>query len=352
MEKHAHLASGLINFTAALIAISLSVYILIIGRSLLIPFMLAIVIWYMMTRFASLFSHIPIVGIKVPDGLAYLLAIITTGYIVYLFINLISSSIYGIIDQAPLYQAKIQQLLVMINQWAGSELDINKLLGKIDLPAFFSNLALTLTNVASNLGVIIIYVMFLSIEYKSFDDKVRAMTNSTAQLATSQAILEQVGNDINAYMRIKTGVSFITGVFSYTALAAFGIPYAQFWALLIFILNYIPTIGSIIAVGITLLAISIQFHSYVAFFTLTALLITIQFVVGNIVEPRLMGRNLNLSPLVILLSLAFWGSIWGVVGMFLCVPLMTILNIVLSRFESTRMIAVLLAADPNMITID
>lgn len=76
-------------------------------------------------------------------------------------------------------------------------------------------------------------------------------------------------------------------------------------------------------------------------------LIAIQFVIGNIIEPKFLGKNLNLSPLVILLALAFWGSIWGILGMLLCVPLMTIINIVLLRFENTRHFAVYFSADPE-----
>lgn len=350
MIKHSHLSNGLLNFTAALVSIYLVVYILMIGRALFIPLVVAIVIWYMMIRLATVFGRLPIIGERMPTSLAYIFALITTGYIVYLFITLISTSIYGIIDQAPLYQAKIDQLLEMINSWTGSQLEINKLIANINLPSFFSNLALTLTNIASNLGVIFVYVLFLSLEYKTFDQKLKACAKTQKQLSTSRDIISHIGNDINAYLRIKTGVSLLTGLLSYAALFAFAIPYAQFWALIIFILNYIPTIGSIIAVGITLLVVSVQFNLLAPFLLLGGILIAIQFIVGNLIEPRLMGRNLNLSPLVILLSLAFWGSIWGVVGMFLCVPLMTIINITLSKFESTRMLSVLFAADPGMIT--
>ena len=124
----------------------------------------------------------------------------------------------------------------------------------------------------------------------------------------------------------------------------------MFWALLIFLLNYIPTIGSIIAVGLILLVVSIEFSSLYVFISFSVILIAVQFVMGNIIEPKFTGSGLNLSPMVILLSLAFWGSLLGIIGMFLCVPLMTIANIILMSFEKTRPAAILFSArfdDPN-----
>lgn len=349
MSQHSSLSDGLLNFTAVLIVIFLSVYILIIGTSILLPLVVSIVIWYMMIRLTAFFSKVPFTGIKVPKPLAALFSIIATAYIIYLFVLLISNSIYGIIDQAPLYQAKVNDTLHKVNTWFGTKLELNNLATNINFTSLFSNLAVTLTNIASNLGLILVYVLFLSLEYKTFDTKLKAMSRTEKRFQSSKATFEQIANDINAYMRIKTGVSLLTGLASYIALKSFGVPYAQFWAFLIFILNYIPTIGSIVAIAITLLAISVQFSSLTTFLLLTSILIAIQFIVGNIMEPRWMGKNLNLSPLVILLSLAFWGSIWGVIGMFLCVPLMTMINIVLSKFESTKMLALLFAAEPDIL---
>lgn len=349
MEARTHLNTSIFNFTAALVAICLLVYILVIGKAILIPLVTAVVIWYLMVRLANVFSNLPVIGIHLPNGIAIFLAVIATGYILYMFVNLVGNSIYGIVEQAPQYQAKIKTLMDWISQTSKGKLDLYQLVANLNLTQIFSNLAVTLTNIAGNLGVIIIYVLFLMLEYKTFDQKIKAMATSPKKLATSRAIIERVVYDINAYMKIKTGVSLLTAAASYIALVAFGISYAQFWALLIFILNFIPTLGSIIAVAVTLLAISIHFHTVASFALLAVILVAIQLVVGNIIEPRLMGRNLNLSPLVILLSLAFWGAIWGVVGMFLCVPLMTIINIILAKFERTRFLAMMLAADPQTI---
>jgi len=349
MEAQKSIHVGMLNITAALIFISLTVYILIIGRSILLPLVVAIVIWYLLIRLVALFSKIPLTDVEIPLWISLILAVLVTGFIVHVFISLISHSIYGIIEQAPQYQAKVKALIAWVNKLLGANLQINKLFQNINFTSIFSNLAVTLTNVASNIGIIIVYVLFLVLEYKTFDSKIKVISGDDKKYATAREIIDHISFDINAYMKIKTGASLLTAVTSFIALYAFGISYAQFWAVLIFILNFIPTIGSIIAVAVTLLAVSIHFDSLSMFALLAVIMIGVQFIVGNILEPKWMGKNLNLSPIIILLSLAFWGSIWGIVGMFLCVPLMTMLNIILSKFESTCALAAIFAADPRMI---
>lgn len=349
MQKKDTLHIGILNFTATLIATFLVVYILVIGRSILVPLVAAVVIWYLMIRLASVFRHLPFTKIVFPDFLALIFAIIATGLILFLFVELLSNSINGIIAQAPLYQEAIKKILVVISGWTGSNIEFGNLLHGINFTNLFSNLALTLTNIASSLGIIIIYVLLLLFEYKTFDRKLEAVSGTKERFRKSSAVFDQISTEINSYMKIKAGLSLIAAVLSYIALYSFGISYPQFWAILIFLLYFIPTIGAIIATIITLIAISIHFNSLSGFIILASILIAIQFVVGNIIEPKWMGKNLNLSPLIILLALAFWGTIWGITGMFLCVPLMSILNIILAKFEKTRFLAILFAADPDTI---
>jgi len=124
-----------------------------------------------------------------------------------------------------------------------------------------------------------------------------------------------------------------------------GVDFASFWAVLIFLLNFIPTIGSIIATAFPSVLTLVQFDTLGPFVITITILSAIQFCIGSLVEPKLMGNRLNLSPIVILLSLGLWGSIWGIPGMFLCVPITVILMIVCSYFPDTRPIAVLLSGN-------
>lgn len=337
----------LINICVGLIATVLVVYILIIGRTILLPLMTAIVIWYLIIRLTSAFSHIPFTQQRIPYGISLLIALIITFLVLYGFVTLVTNSIYGVIRDAPQYQAKLSELIQLINKYTGSKLNFNEMFKHINLTTLFSNAALTLTYITGNLTLIIIYIIFLLLEYKTFNQKIRIVCQNEKRFSLANTTIRQISREINVYMRVKTIMSLLTGISSYLVLIAFGIQYAQFWALIIFILNYIPTIGSIVAIALTLLAVSIQFTSIGLYILMAIFLIAIQFVIGNIIEPKFLGKNLNLSPLVILLALAFWGSIWGILGMLLCVPLMTIINIVLLRFENTRHFAVYFSADPE-----
>ena len=153
-----------------------------------------------------------------------------------------------------------------------------------------------------------IYVLLLLMEYKSFNQKLEAMCNDADKFGKLKDTIFHISESINTYLKIKTAASILTGVASYAVLMTMQVDYAGFWALLIFLLNFIPTIGSIVAVTFTLLAVSIQFTSMTPLLVLAGLLGTIQFIVGNIIEPKFMGTHLNLSPIIIILSLAFWGK--------------------------------------------
>ena len=128
-----------------------------------------------------------------------------------------------------------------------------------------------------------------------------------------QAILRKIEDSISNYLRLKTYVSLLTGVLSYFVLLLVGVDGAPFWAFLIFLLNYIPTIGSLVAT-----------------------------------EPKVFGKSLNLSPLVTILSLAVWGEIWGITGMILSVPITVIMIIIFSQFDKTKNIAILLSESGNV----
>jgi predicted PurR-regulated permease PerM len=126
------------------------------------------------------------------------------------------------------------------------------------------------------------------------------------------------------------------------------VDFAGVWGLLIFLLNFIPTVGSIIATIFPALIALAQSDGYTLFLLVLFGIGALQVCIGNILEPRLMGSSFNLSPIIILLNLALWGYIWGIIGMFLCVPFLIIVTIILSHFPQTRPIAVILSSDGRL----
>jgi hypothetical protein len=158
-------------------------------------------------------------------------------------------------------------------------------------------------------------------------------------------ILDRIGAEIQTYVWLKTLISAATAAACYVVMKVAGLDLAEFWALLIFALNFIPYIGSWLGVIFPAFLALVQFESPASILMIVVGLTLIQFTGGSIVEPRLMGTGLNVSPVFMLLSLALWGAIWGVIGMLLAVPIMVVFMIVCSHVSATRPIAILLSAD-------
>jgi len=140
-------------------------------------------------------------------------------------------------------------------------------------------------------------------------------------------------------------MSIIMTVLSFAVMKMFGLDNALFWALVIFILNYIPVVGSVLAGLLPAMFALVQFDSLMMVGIMAGLLFFVQFIISNTVQPKMMGDSMNLSALVVILSLVLWQAMWGGVGAFLSAPLTVILMIVLAQFSTTRWIAVMLSAD-------
>ena len=156
---------------------------------------------------------------------------------------------------------------------------------------------------------------------------------------------------MRAYFKVKITVSVITAFLSYLLMTFIGLDFAVLWAFLIFLLNFIPNIGSLIATLFPAALALIQFENTIAPFLAVLIGVgLIQVIVGNLIEPRMMGSSLNISSLVVILSLSIWGALWGITGMILCVPITVIMMIIFAEFDSTKPIAVLLSENGELIS--
>jgi AI-2 transport protein TqsA len=338
----------ILNFFAGFGILVLFFYILSIGKELLMPFVIALSLSFVIITLAKKYQKIKIKKFKIPYFIALILAILTCSLVVYFIYQIINNNIQEVIKTAPSYQKKIIDLITKIMTVTGLEEipDFNNLIKTINFSWLFTNLASAISTIAGYTGMIIIYMVFILLEFHSFDRKIEHLFRDKTKIETMRELMEKINFDIRTYINIKTLISLMTAILSFIVMKIAGLHFAEFWALLIFLLNFIPTIGSIIAVIPPSLLSLIQFDaSYTKPILIIILLISIQFLLGNFIEPQFLGESLNLSPLVILLSLGLWGSIWGIVGMFLCVPLTAIFSIILAKFPSTRPIAVFLSAD-------
>ena len=331
----------------SLAIITLTIVGLVYGKALLVPFALAVMVWFLLNALAKFIERITFKKWIFPNWLSLSIALLTMLGLLAIVIEMISRNIGEVINTAPIYQKNIEALFKTFLQTFGlsnlpSMMELSK---QVDVTSALSKLAGSLTVIAGNTGIILIYVIFLLLEQRSLESKLNSLFKEPDRRKKVHEILTEIQRDIEAYIAIKTLLSVVTGLMSYIILIFLGVDYSEFWAFLIFLLNYIPTVGSLIATIFPALLALIQFESFTYFLVVFISIAVIQFLIGNIIEPRLMGRSLNLSALVVLFSLALWGSIWGVVGMFLCVPITVILMIIFSNFEKTRPIAILLSSN-------
>jgi len=335
------------NYASAFGLIVLIAYILNIGKSILLPLAIAIVLWYLMSSLTREFQKIKIQKWQPPYWLGMVFAIITSIGAVYLFLNLMTGNINEIVEAAPAYQSKLEIIIAKtFNSLNIKEpASIEQLFNKVDLTSIAGYFASALTSMAGYMSLILVFLIFLLLEYRSFDEKLALIVHDKKRFKEIHKVFMRINNDIHEYLKIKTFVSFLTAILSYIVLRFAEVDFAAFWSILIFFLNFIPNIGSFIAVVFPVVLTLVQFDTLYTFAIVGTLLTSIQFIIGNIIEPKIMGKSLNLSPFVLILSLAFWGSIWGIIGMFLCVPIMVIINIILARIPGTKWIAIMLSAD-------
>jgi AI-2 transport protein TqsA len=192
-------------------------------------------------------------------------------------------------------------------------------------------------------ALVFLFVLFLIAEKVTFPHRI-ALAFGDEQGVRIMLIVESINQAISQYVAVKTLVSALAGLVSYAVLAPFGVELAASWALLIFLLNYIPYVGSLVACTLPIVFSFLQFEDEVwKPIVIAFALIGIQQGIGNWIEPRLAGQRLDVSPLLIVLSLTFWWTVWGIFGAILAVPLLVIVRIILDNIPETKPIATLIS---------
>ncbi len=347
----------MLKWASAIVALCLVFYMLYITGPYIVPLVLAVVFSFLIVMIADGYGSIAIRGHRMPGWLAMTLAMATIGTVFYLIGMVLNSNIREVIATVPCYQQKLIKLYdALVAQappaLAGRLPRFDEMLAKIDLAAVLSLITSFLRGITENLGKISIFTAFILWDRKRLGLKLDYILRKRGKEEKVKSIIAEIKHDVKRYFVVKTAVSVLTGILSFTVMLICGLDFALLWAILACLLNFVPTVGSIVAVTFPVVLSLVQFDGlwHWHFFVITLSLITIHLVIGNFIDPKLMGKSLNLSPLVILLSLVLWGAIWGVTGAFLCVIITSIINITLAKFESTRDIAIMLSADGKIAT--
>ena len=337
----------IISFAAGLALVWIIGSLLIAGRGILIPIVMAIFLWHLLNTINSGVQKIPFMGPRLPTWLSMILSLLVVVILMDMLINIISNNVNEVIAASPRYQESLSTTFNSLDHRFHIKgfMDFNYIVKNLSIQNMVINIYGVFTAITSSAVLIALYVIFLFVEQHYFTQKMNVLFHKDEHQKLVNNIINHITRDTQTYLGIKTILSLLTSIASWFIMNWVGLDFAEFWALLIFFLNYIPNIGAIVATAFPATLALLQFQSWVPFLEVTSGIVAIQFVVGNFLEPRLLGKSLNLSPLVILIALAVWGSIWGVLGMFLSVPITVMMMIIFAHFDATRPIAVLLSQD-------
>ncbi|WP_170409951.1 AI-2E family transporter [Ruegeria arenilitoris] len=248
------------------------------------------------------------------------------------------------------YENQFDETVNRVTGWVGNDVTtfIRDNLINIDMSYIARVLLGSATSLLNQFFLISLYVAFLMAERLAFRKKIQLAAGDPKTGIEFAAILDAISFSLQRYVGVKTLISLITASISYSVFKILGLEFAETWAVLTFALNFIPSIGSIIAVIFPSLIALVQFESIGPFLMIILGCGTLQFLIGNFLDPALLGRSLNMSTFLVILALMFWTTIWGLIGAFLSVPLTVCILIVFSHIPALRPIAILMSLDGRL----
>jgi len=301
----------------------------------------------LMSLFVSIVCAQPIIWLKrkkVPMVIAITIVFVGITGIFLGFGELIAGSLSSFSQDAPEYEKNLLEMGKSSGKFLsqrGINISTDKMSNLFEPEKVMGVTANVLSQLGGFMGnalTIFFLALFLLMEMDSIPVKTRAILKDST---VSLHFFTVIGKNIRHYLSIKTATSFLTGLSIWIGLAIIGVDYAIIWALIAFLLNFIPNIGSIIAAFPAILFALVQLGTAGAFWTMV-IFVAVNMIIGNVVEPKVMGKGLGLSTYIVFVSLIFWGFVLGIVGMFLSVPLTMAIKIILEQDPKTKWIAIAL----------
>jgi len=299
-------------------------------RAIMIPFVLAVFTFSLVSPILDF----QVIRLKFPRALAIVVTLLLVVLIIALACLLITGAVQMVVSKVNLYSDDFVDLasktLLKLKTW-GLELDRDKIVGdlKETLPSLLTNTFGRVFGFVSSVFFVLIFVIFL-------------LAGRNPHVVKS-SMYKDVDLQIRRYISTKVFVSTLTGVLVWATLEFVGLELAAVFGIFAFLLNFIPNIGSIISTFLPIPIAVAQFQNPWLILYVIAVPGSIQILIGNALEPKLMGTGLNLHPVTVLLALSFWGLLWGVAGMFLAAPMTAVIRITLMQFDTLRPVGNLLA---------
>ena len=339
--------SKTVKISLAILVLIAVGFILHILQSVFKPLFIALFLSYIFEPLLKFMCRI-----KIPKFVAIFLVLIITFVIFYLIGLIIYSNINAFSEEFPKYQEKFNDLYLSIIralkipqeqvQQYYTQIDWGTLLQKLSLPSILSSSVGSFINFLANLFLILLFTVYIMLGREHLVANIgKAFPGEKSE--SIYRVMENINKGVQKYFFAKILISLGTGFCATIVLLIFGVDFAWIWGLLTFLLNFIPNIGSVVATFPPILVAIFQFGGFFPALWIGLLLILIQVIWGNILDPAIMGKSLNMSPLVIIVSLIFWGFIWGPIGMILAVPISSTIQIICSNIEPLKPISILIA---------
>jgi len=320
------------------------------GAAVFRPLALAILLSVLLTASAENLQKISLGGWHLRKWMAMTISIGIVVLALLLFVQILSGQANDVAAAWPRYVARLEAILAGLASWLHEDVagQVRTQFAQLDLSSSITTIASKTGSILADIVVTGLYVAFILSSKGSFTVKLETLFPNKKDHVSVKRIISAAVTSIRKYLLIKTIMSVVTGILSYTVLKMLGVDFAETWALLIFLLNYIPTVGSILGVVFPAVLALVQFDTLGPFLVIAVLLSAAQFAIGNVIEPIFMGKVLNLSSVVVIIALSLWGSVWGIVGMFMSVPITVVLMIMCAHIPNLKWIAVLLSEDGKL----
>lgn len=314
-------------------------------RDILTPLALAVFLWLVIDGFADAIQR----WIKpIPRGVALGVALLVTLAAMAGLIAVIAENASLFAGRTAAYQSRLNAVIAEgygLLHLSGPPPTVGQLFAQLNPSRFLGEIASAFQAVTSQSLFVLVYMACLFAAQTSFPQKLDVIFPDARSRAQARHVVDEVRRSMEQYLWVQTATGVMIGAGSWLVFLAVGLDNALFWALMAFLFSYVPVLGGAAGSILPALFALVQFPTLAPAAIVLAATQAIQFAVGNFIQPRMTGESLNISILVVFLSLALWGSIWGIPGMFLAVPLTVMGMILLAQFPSTRWAAVLLSAN-------
>ncbi|HLY05687.1 MAG TPA: AI-2E family transporter [Rhizomicrobium sp.] len=313
--------------------------ILVLGRPLLSPLAFAILIWALLNAITDFLARM-----RLPRAVAWAASLVLIAGVLYSIARVLGNETDTIVAEAPGYFAKLQRLATSVLTFLhiGRGARLNELFSAANVAPMVGQVAASAGAFLFTLAMVLVYVGFLLAEQRHLPEKLRRLQRDEAMRDQAGQLVQAVANQVQTYLGVCTLLSAVMGLVTYLLLFVMHVSFAGFWALILFIATYIPTIGAVAVLLPALMAL-LQFGTFTPFLIIALSLGALHFVLANVVSTILLGRTLDLSPLALILSLTFWGLIWGIGGLFLAVPITGALAIICRHVEGLNWVGIALA---------